>query len=98
MFLNIDTGSFYGIISFILLLAIIIFVLRFFGNIFYALFCYGIICCCKKQESPITPIVHIVPPISNNDIHTIIPFAQVIHTKENNDSYSIIPIATECKK
>jgi hypothetical protein len=96
MSLNISTSSVHEIIAAILLLAIIIVVARFFGNIFYALFCYGIICCCKKQESPITPIVHIAP-ISNNDIHTIIPFAQVIHTEENNDSYSI-PIATECNK
>lgn len=99
MFLGINTGSFYGIISVILLIAIVIFVLRCFGNIIFALFCYDT-CCCEKQQSPIAPIdpiVPIVPTIPNNAIQTFIPFAEVIHTDENNDSYSI-PIATEWKK
>jgi hypothetical protein len=84
MFLNINAGSVYGIISFILLFAIIIFVLRFFGNIFYALFCYGIICCCKKQAPDITPII---TPIPTNAIHTIVPFAEaIIQPNENTES------------
>jgi hypothetical protein len=82
MSLNISTTSLHEIIAVILLLAIIIFVLRFFGNIFYALFCYSI-CCCKKQAPDIAPII---TPIPTNAIHTIIPFAEAsIQPNENTE-------------
>jgi len=69
MSLNISTNSIHEIIAAILLLAIIIFVSRFFGSIIYAIFCYDT--CCKKQTHPIAPI-------PTNAIQTIIPFAEAI--------------------
>ena len=69
MSLNISTTSLHEIIAVILLLAIILFVLRFFGNIFYAIFCYDT--CCTKQTQPILPI-------PTNAIQTIVPFAEAI--------------------
>lgn len=78
MSLNISTGSVHEIIAFIVLLAIIIVVLRFCGNIFYAIFCYDT-CCCTKQTQPIQPI-------PTDAIQTIVPFAEVMYpTHENTD-------------
>ena len=85
MFLGINTDSVYGIISMVLLLAIIIFVLRCFGNITYAIFCYDT-CCCEKQRQPIVPI-------PSNAIQTIVPFAQVIYPPTENT----VPLITAIK-
>jgi len=85
MYLNISTSSVHEIIAAILLLAIIIVVARFFGSIFYAIFCYDT-CCCKKQTRPIAPI-------PTNAIQTIIPFAEVIIQPNENT----VPLITAIK-
>lgn len=84
MSLNISTTSLHEIIAFIVLLAIIIVVLRFCGNIFYAIFCYDT--CCKKQTQPILPI-------PTNAIQTIVPFAEVIYPPHENT----VPLITAIK-
>jgi hypothetical protein len=84
MSLNITTGSVHEIIAFIVLLAIIIVVLRFCGNIFYAIFCYD--SCCTKQTQTIQPI-------PTDAIQTIVPFAEVIYPTHENT----VPLITAIK-